>query len=47
MIINFVYASPHELPNDLRLRILGNQKILGKSQNCVVTEPSAQFPFQK
>ena len=24
---------PHELPNDIRLRILGNEKILEKSQN--------------
>ena len=29
---NFVYELPHELPNDLRLVILGNQEILGKTQ---------------
>ena len=27
---------PHELPNDLILRILGNSKISGKSQNFIV-----------
>ena len=31
-IANLVYELPHELPNDLRLRILGNKEILGKSQ---------------
>ena len=36
-ISNLVYELPHELPNDLRLRILGNKKILGKSQVCVET----------
>ena len=30
-----VYELPHELPNDLRLRILGNKVILGKSQYWV------------
>ena len=28
---------PHELPNDLRLRIIGNKEILGKSQIWVKT----------
>ena len=28
---------PHELPNDLKLRILGNHKIIRKSQNWVGT----------
>ena len=46
-ISNLVYELPHELPNDLRLRILGNKEILGKSQICVETEPSTQSPFQK
>ena len=36
-ISNLVYELPHELPNDLRLRILGNKEILGKSQNWVET----------
>ena len=30
-----VYELPHELPNDLRLRILGNKEKLGKSQNLL------------
>ena len=46
-IANLVYKLPHELPNDLRLRILGNKKISVKSQSCVDTQPSAQTPFQK
>ena len=36
---------PHELPNDLTLRIFGNKEILGKSQ--IWMEPSAQPPFHK
>ena len=31
-IANLVYELPHKLPNNLRLRILGNKEILGKSQ---------------
>ena len=27
-----IYELPHELPNDLRLRIVGNYKILKRSQ---------------
>ena len=38
---------PHELPNDLRLRILAYYEILEKSQISVKTESSAQPPFQK
>ena len=30
-----VYELPHELPNDLRLRILGNNEKLGKSGNVL------------
>ena len=40
---NLVY----ELPNEVRLRILGNKEILGISQIWVKTQPSAKFPFQK
>ena len=29
------YKLPHELPNDLRLNMLGNQKISVRSQNFV------------
>ena len=30
-----IYKLPHEFPNDLRLRILGNKKILGKCLNSL------------
>ena len=30
-----MYELPHELPNDLRLRILENEKFLRKSQNNI------------
>ena len=46
-IANLVYKLPHELPNDLRLRILGNKEISVNSQSYVDTQPSAQTPFQK
>ena len=45
-IANLVYDFPHKLPNDLRLTILGNKKILKKSQIWVETQPSTQSPFQ-
>ena len=41
-----MYELPYELPNDLRLRILGNMKILGKCLNLIEWWPSAQSPFQ-
>ena len=44
---NIVDKLPHELPNNLRLRILGNYEILEKSQNFVQTEVSALTPFLK
>ena len=40
-----LYELPQELPNDLRLRILGNREILRKRAICV--EPSAQSAFWK
>ena len=46
-IINFVYELPHELLNDLRLRMLRNYEISGKSQSWFETEPSAQSRFPK
>ena len=46
-IANLVQELPHELPNDLRVRILGNIEILGKPQIWVETQRSAQTPFQK
>ena len=46
-ITNLVHESPHELPYDLRPRILGNQEILEKCQMWVQTQPNAQSSFQK
>ena len=43
-IANMVYELPHKLPNDLRLRILGNKEILGKSQIWVETYLVPSFP---
>ena len=40
-IANLVYKLPHESPNDLRLRILGNKEVLGQSQIWVETSPWA------
>ena len=31
-IVNLLYELSHDLPNDVRLEILGNKEILGKSQ---------------
>ena len=42
-----LYELPHELPNDLRLRILVNQEILEKSQIRVEKQSGSQSPFQK
>ena len=41
-ITNLVLELPHELPNDLRLRKLGN---IRKMSNWVETQPSAQSSF--
>ena len=30
-----IYELPHKLPNDLRLRVLGNKEKSGKSQNFI------------
>ena len=40
------YELTHELPNDLRLRILGNQEILGKCLNFVERQPSVLSSWQ-
>ena len=37
-----IYKLPHRLPNDLRLRLLGNWEISGKSQNFIELLPSDQ-----
>ena len=44
-IINLYVRLPHELRNDLRLRILGNQEISGKSQIFIdlVHSPSPEM----
>ena len=44
---NLVYELPHELPNDLRFRVLRNKEILGKFKIWMETQPSAQSSFQK
>ena len=44
---NLVYELPHELPNGLRLRILGNVELLGRSQIWLQIQPSNQSPLQK
>ena len=44
---NIVCGLPHELPKDLRLTILGNSEIMGKTQKWVEAEPSTQSPLQK
>ena len=36
-IANLLYELPNELPNNVRLRILENKEILGKSQIWVET----------
>ena len=41
-----IYELPHELPNDLRLRILKNCKIWGKRLIFVEWYPSVQSSFQ-
>ena len=44
-IANVVYELPHDFPVNLRLRILGNKKILGKSQIWVETVIKESFLF--
>ena len=46
-ITNLVHELPHELPNYLRLRILGNQETLEICQMWAQTQPNAQSSFQK
>ena len=45
MIITYthgIFKLPHKVCDDLRLRILGNQEIAGKSQNFIELKHSAQ-----
>ena len=46
-IANSVYELLHGLPNNLRLMILENKKILEKCEISVETQPSAQSSLQK
>ena len=39
-----IYELPHKLPNIIRLKILGNWEISGKSQSFIELQPSAQLP---
>ena len=41
-----IYELPHDLPNDFRLRILGNFEKSGKSSNSIELQPSAQSSSQ-
>ena len=41
-----IYELFHDLPNDLRLRILGNEEISGNCLNPIEWWPSAQSPRQ-
>ena len=47
ILTSLVYQLLCKLVDDLRLRILGNKKILNKSQILVKTQPRAYSPFQK
>ena len=38
-----LYYMLHQLPNELRLRILRNKEMLGKSQNCMGAQPSVVY----
>ena len=42
-----IYELPHEFPDDLRLRILGNNERSGKCQNFKELYPSAHSSFKK
>ena len=41
-----IYELPRELPNFLRLRILGNKEVSRKYQNCIELQPGAQSSSQ-
>ena len=41
-----IYDLPHEFPNDLKLRILGNWEVWGKCLNFIEWKPSAQSSCQ-
>ena len=45
-LIRGIYELPHKLPKDIRLGILENFEISGKSQNLIELKPSAQSSSQ-
>ena len=45
MIKNIACELPHDLLDDLRLKILGNLEISGKNRNWLEIETSAQSLF--
>ena len=46
-IKNIIYKLPGDLPNDLRLRILGNKKMVEKYQHCKGPQPYVHSPPHK
>ena len=44
--ISSIYELPHELLNDLRLRILGSEEMSGKLHNFIELLPSAHSSSQ-
>ena len=46
-MINFAYKLLQELSNDVRIRTLGHQETIGKSQDWVRTQPSVSSPLHK
>ena len=44
---NIIYELPHEFPNDVRLKTVGNKEILVKYQNCMGNQSSFQSLLQK
>ena len=46
-IRNIIYELADDLPNVLRLRILGNKKMVGKYQHCKGPQPYAHSPPRK
>ena len=44
--MNFVFELTDKLPNDFRLRSLGNYKVITKYQNWIKTKASVQTPLQ-
>ena len=41
-----IYVLPHELWNDLSLRIFGNEEVSRKCLSHIEWQPSAQFAYQ-